>query len=310
VSDDLSFVVVGSPRAGTTLVQRLACELPGVGMPPETHFLEYVVPQLAAGAAPEQAVRSWLAEPAVRGLEVDVTALLGRNRSPGEMFGALVRQLCPEQHVRGEKTPAHGAWWRPLSRWSPTLRFVCVVRDPRAVVRSNLESPWAQEAGSGWGAAADLAVAERWRDRQLDVLDLRRALPERTLLLRYEEVAADPELTRQRLARFLDVPDAATQAAAPMAGIVQSWETWKQSALGPVTRDRIDAWRTELAPERAALVAAVCAGPLRTLGYPDAPGPARAAARLARLPWPQLRSLRGLRRGLTARRQWVGGMTL
>ena len=40
---DVSFLMVGTPRSGTTLLQRLACELPGVGMPPETHFFDYVV---------------------------------------------------------------------------------------------------------------------------------------------------------------------------------------------------------------------------------------------------------------------------
>ena len=35
---DVDFLIVGTPRSGTTLVQRLACELPGVGMPRETEF--------------------------------------------------------------------------------------------------------------------------------------------------------------------------------------------------------------------------------------------------------------------------------
>src|ERR1700683_4174832 len=37
-ADRVGFMVVGSARSGTTLIQRLACEIRGVRMPPETHF--------------------------------------------------------------------------------------------------------------------------------------------------------------------------------------------------------------------------------------------------------------------------------
>ena len=37
-TDRVGFLVVGSPRSGTTLLQRLSCEIEGVRMPPETHF--------------------------------------------------------------------------------------------------------------------------------------------------------------------------------------------------------------------------------------------------------------------------------
>ena len=42
------FLVVGSPRSGTTLVQRLACEIPGVRMPAETHFFSQFATGLLA----------------------------------------------------------------------------------------------------------------------------------------------------------------------------------------------------------------------------------------------------------------------
>src|SRR5262245_51226417 len=40
-SRDIGFLIVGTPRSGTTLVQRLATELPGVRVPPETHFFPH-----------------------------------------------------------------------------------------------------------------------------------------------------------------------------------------------------------------------------------------------------------------------------
>jgi len=58
------FLIVGSARSGTTLVQRLACELPGVAMPPETHFFDIflrrllpVAPQILADEKVADTVR-------------------------------------------------------------------------------------------------------------------------------------------------------------------------------------------------------------------------------------------------------------
>ena len=148
----VDFLIVGSPRSGTTLVQRLACELPGVVMPPETHFFSRVEKLAESDHFP-------LEEPELRrviegyvtaqgndalGIEPDqlVRTLGGRCEHLMDLFNAVVLQLCGPGQVHGEKTPNHLRWWRAISNANGSIRFIVVIRDPRAVVSSNLGAPW------------------------------------------------------------------------------------------------------------------------------------------------------------------------
>jgi hypothetical protein len=286
----VDFLVVGSPRSGTTLVQRLACEVPGVRMPPETHFFSQFATGLITRARfPLEGkdlageIERFGALDSSRGLEVDVGALAedlgGACASPYALFDAIVRQLAGPGQVYGEKTPEHLMWWRPLSRAAPGLRFVVVVRDPRAVVASNLTMPW---RGGGripaWGDNVHLAFAELWSCLQRQVHVMAGALgPERVLILRYEDVVAGPDATRQAIALFLGRPPV-TEPASPPDGIVLPWESWKKEALGPVVAGHVEAWRATLGARRARQVAAVCRTGMRRFGYgAEAPSEIEAA---------------------------------
>ena len=164
---DVDFLVVGTPRSGTTLVQRLACELPGVGMPRETEFwLGYRSSPLRSASFPlegadlrEQLDRLVSGRPLSR-QEIDVDALMlgmgARCDSPVEMFSGLVRFLAGAPHLAGEKTPSHLWWWQPLAGAMPGLKIVGVVRDPRAVAASMQHMPWGPDRPalvSEWWAA-------------------------------------------------------------------------------------------------------------------------------------------------------------
>jgi hypothetical protein len=277
----VQFLVVGSPRSGTTLVQRLACEIPGVAMPPETHFFTRFASRLSAehhfpvhGQELIDIVTAFAGAGHTDGLDVDVEAVVtelgGSCDRPMHLFDALVRYLTGPADVLGEKTPGHLVWWRPISVAAPWMRFVAVVRDPRAVVASNLDMPWRTDPTlPAWGDRMHLAFAELWSFFQGQVVQMRDTLgPDRCLVLLYEEVVADPEGTRDRLTRFLGRPHGLAVQEAP-AGIVLPWESWKTQALEPMAEDRIDAWQDSLDPNRAAEVAVVCRKLMRHFGYAD-----------------------------------------
>lgn len=342
--------MVGTPRSGTTLVQRLACELPGVRMPPETHFFERFAGELLArarfplaGAAIAAEVGRFLSLPTSHGLDVDAAAVVGRLGGtcdgPWDLFAALVACLAqplpsPAEPARsahpgdsppvtlGEKTPGHVLWWRAATRAAPDLRLVCTVRDPRAVVASNLAAPWAGEAAGCWGEDAHLHFAQVWATHQQQVMAAARTLGPGCLVLRYEDVVTDPNGARQALGRLLalpagpghhaaehpgagpghhtaeqpaTVPDAPAPVAGISSGIVLPWESWKAAAVGPVDPARAWRWRSSLSDRQAAEVAAVCRRSMGAFGYPP-PSAATAAATLLRLGPTRLRHLRGQRR--------------
>ena len=278
---DPAFIIVGTPRSGTTLVQRLASELREVAVPPETHFFSLFVeehrpsfPLVGDGLVAALTEYTAIEQVAATGLRPsDVTAQLAdptRVSRPVELFAAVVRAMADaDKPVLGEKTPSHLLWWRPLTSALPQLKVVGVIRDPRAVVASNLAVEW--------GMRSLGALAGRWvADERL--LDDAAALlgPARFQLLRYEDVVADPAAARNQIAGFLGVDGDAVETAGAVAS---PRETWKARASGPVTTDRVASWAAELEPGGADIISALCRRGMARHGY-DVSAPARVGLRL------------------------------
>lgn len=295
-----AFLIVGTPRSGTTLVQRLASELASVRVPPETHFFTEFALSLADRCTFPLAgdeLRAELQAYSDRGYLRDVAfdpaavadALGGRCESVPALFAAVVDELAGDgAPVVGEKTPGHLLWWKPLTDAFPQLKLVVVVRDPRGVVASYEQL--------GWGGSHVLN-AQKWC---YDIRQARTAFaslgPSRSLLVRFEDVLSDPIAARGRIAAFLGVEDEVAGVDGPL---FPGWEQWKADVLGPINADRATEWKRALTPSIASTVAAVCHRQMGHLGY-DAPGLPAALARQATIgPVVQVKRLR---RELTRRR--------
>lgn len=306
---EVSFLIVGTPRSGTTLVQRLALELSGVGMSPETHFFSAFATDLLRrrhfpleDTTLASELRAFASSPQLAGAAFDTDlvydSLAGYCNSPLEMFDAIVAALAGPADLLGEKTPEHLRWWRPLSRARPNLRFVAVVRDPRAVVASNINVPFRESLRTAWGEDCHLALAVHWRQHQRLLLAMTAELgPSRSLLLRYEDVVVDPAHGRQALAALLDRGAAVARRAAATR-VVLPWETWKHDAFADVTYAKLESWRGELTFEQSEAVASLCQPEMSRLGYGTRSWARRLARRLE-TPRQSRRRLRGLARGLT-----------
>jgi hypothetical protein len=152
----------------------------------------------------------------------------------------------------------------------PEARFVHPVRDGRDVVASLLERGWlsegrggADDAGLPYGPEVRFWVEPERREEFARAGDARRAawawrryleaarsVPGRTLELRYEELAAQPDAAAARLASFLGVNEDQLAAALSEARV---------SAVGRHRRD--------LSPEQLREAEAECGELLRALGY-------------------------------------------
>jgi hypothetical protein len=254
-----AFLVVGTPRSGTTLVQRLASELPGVKVPPETDFFSRFYPAMfrwgfpLEGAALLEALTAYASTKNVRQAPVDVERIVERlggcADGPLDLFAGVVRELAGDgAAIYGEKTPRHLRWWRPLSRVLPSLKVIAVVRDPRAVVDSWLRLPWGPKRTDGY-----LLLAERW-----------------CLVLRYEDVVAGPDEARVHIADLLGVTTAAGVPAPPAENLYLPRETWKSRATGTIATDRVRSWESSLPLRHADGIEAVCRRPMASFGYPTA----------------------------------------
>jgi Sulfotransferase family len=279
----VGFLIVGSPRSGTTLVQRLACEIPGVAMPPETHFFSdfawdlvrrHEFPLGGQALRDEMAIFAGLENS--RGLDLDPDALVGSFGGTADsvygLFDEMVRQFAGPAEIWGEKTPGHLWWWRPISVAAPWMRFIVVVRDPRAVVRSLLEMPWQEGPDlDSWEGRLHLALAGKWAfDQEVASALLAELAPSRALLLRYEDVVSEAATARSAIARFLGRSGTEQVQEAP-SSMVHPWEHWKKRAMEDVASDRVHGWQTDLGDRRAAEVAWICRDGMARFGYPRNP---------------------------------------
>jgi hypothetical protein len=279
------FLIIGTPRSGTTLIQRLASELPGVKVPPETKFFVRFYPHVfhwqfpLAGAALTEAVGEYASYRWMRDAQIDVARVVqrlgGNAEGPVELFGAVVEELAGGgAEVYGEKTPGHLQWCLALARVSPWLKVVAAVRDPRAVVASRLEAPWRPQRRD-WYALA----AEKWKlDQEVIAKAVDDLGPERCLVLHYERVVADPDWARTAIAGLLGLEGGAEPQKSPNPGeLYFPWEEfWKARAVGEITTDRVRAWEKKLPRRKARRIEALCRDGMIRFGYPTELGPLRA----------------------------------
>lgn len=240
--------VVGSPRSGTTFVGASLGSQPGFVDLDEVNPLKAAIPALVA-LPQHEAAR-------------EVRRIVERVRALG-----LVRRL------RGvEQTPETSYVLAAALEAYPQAQAVHVVRDGRDVVCSLLERGWlraersgADDAGLAYGAHARFWVEPERRDEFARATEAARAawawrryataaraVPERTLELRYEELVADPAATGERAAAFLG------SDPKPLA-----------EAFVRVHDRSLGRWRRDLTSEQLAEVAREAGPLLRELGYAD-----------------------------------------
>ncbi len=271
----VKFLIIGTARSGTTLVQRLCAELPDVWVPPETHFWDLADRARHRFDFPLRArdrteFAHWLlTELRHRDLGIEPGAVAARLQSSSvriglwQVFDALVAAMSPDVAILGEKTPNHIAWWEHFASARPDLRFIAVVRDPRAVLRS--------QRTVAWGEPDPWALAERWLAHQRSIRDCERLLgSDRCLVVRYEDLVADTPGHHERIAAFLDVPfepaelTDATLAAHPL---FPARESWKDNATDRVTTDRVNTWKETLSELDIAAVQTTCHVEMDHFGY-------------------------------------------
>jgi hypothetical protein len=245
-SEERLVFVVGSPRSGTTFTGRALGSLPG--------FVDL------------DEVQPWKAA---------IPALLGR---PEEEVARRLRHVLQWVRTLGlagglrgvEQTPETSFVLAAALRAYPDALAVHVVRDGRDVATSLLERGWlsaertgADDARLPFGPYARFWV-EPGREREFsEVSDATRAawawrryvtaagaVPERTAVVRYEQLVSDPAAAAAPVAGRLDVsPDLVTAVFA---------EAHDTSA---------GRWRRDLSPEQLADVEREAADALTALGY-------------------------------------------
>jgi hypothetical protein len=273
--------VVGCPRSGTTLLQRMLDAHPMLTVSNDTHFipraLDKVKTDTNLSLTPELVdfVRHYkrFRRLGISDAAVDLAAQ--QSSTYPEFVSALyaARAQASGKLLAGEKTPDYVRRIPVLHRLFPSARFIHIIRDGRDVALSTLQ--WAHEK-KGPGRYAlwqdyPLAVCALWWAWQVNSgREEGAALGAGVYLeVRYEDLVANPEENMARITHFLNLPYAQEMVAFHAGKTRKAEGLSAKSAWLPVTGG-LRAWDVEMAPEDQALFQTLAGNLLDALEYEKA----------------------------------------
>jgi len=277
--------VVGCPRSGTTLLQRMLDNHPRLAVANDTHFIARCLEKHARESIPmvlrgeplpltaelAGAVRSYRRFSRLGVDDEQVQAAAQASSTYSEFVTALYSAFAARhgKPLGGEKTPDFVRRLPLLHALFPQARSVHIIRDGRDVALSAMD--WANEKkGPGrmelW-RTEPLAVAALWWRRQVSAgrESGGRLGAASYLELRYEELVADPETELCRITDFLGLPFSDRMPRfhdgkrKPGAGLSA------KSAWLPATQGLRD-WRSQMSERDTALFEALAGDLLDELG--------------------------------------------
>lgn len=270
--------VVGCPRSGTTLLQRMLDNHPMLAVANDSHFIPRAVEDLPFDADPEltpelvEWVRSYRRFYRLGLDDEDVReAAAGAATYAGFVVGLY--SIYARRHGKalgGEKTPDYVRHLPRLHALFPEVRSIHIIRDGREVAMSVLE--WATD-GKGpsklelWDDEPVAVCAMWWRwlvsTGRRDGHALGGGRYRET---RYEDLVDRPESTLADLAGFLDLPDSGEMARFHVGRTVRRPGLSAKKAWLPPTPG-LRNWHTDMPERDRQLFEALAGDLLSELGY-------------------------------------------
>jgi hypothetical protein len=230
--------VGGSPRSGTTLVQRILDCHPEIYGGPEFDFVPPIVDLF-------QDMRR-----SIRSGRID--AILDEKSLVHAFRCLLAALLLPKLQAEGvgylsEKTPSNVLAFAWLEECAPEAKKILVFRDPRDVVSSMLEVGRRQRRRQGWasGFVRDTLAAVDYMNQCLKAGTALAETSANCLVIYYEDMVSDPLAVGNQMYRFigvheldrLDLENEQFKAARNR----ESWIDWATPGTisGGVEKDRV-----------------------------------------------------------------------
>ena len=213
--------VVGMPRSGTTLIQGILCNTGEYFPMPETHFFvraAYGLEEEKLSQKDRERIRHKLLTKSRIKLDRGIPEHLTTKKN---IFEHVVDQFNREG-IRTflEKTPRHIFFYSKILEYYPDARFICMIREPKNVVSSQLtNSPKKNKSV--------IRLALLYNKIAASIEKVRKN--ENTFLVRYEDLTNETELVLKDICDFLNVEfdsKLVDNVAAP-PGIVSEHEFWK-----------------------------------------------------------------------------------
>lgn len=244
-------VILGSPRSGTTWLQRVLAAHPNIATPQETHlFALYLAPLYARWDRQKRVSERNLQ--AIESGQADAGRLLGLatilddeevDFAGRSLLDSVMRRTVDavaderdDIRVVIEKTPSNAEHTDLIERIAPTTRYIHVIRDPRDVSASLIAA--SGDWGGRWAPRTADSAARMW----IEHLEGARKVSghtDRYLEVRYEDMRKDLPAQLTRILEFLDLP---TDTGIPVAELAKQQGEF---AYKPAMRKRMGAVTVE-----------------------------------------------------------------
>lgn len=279
------FFLVYRRRSGSTFLSNLLCGSPEIGIAPESRFLERLWKRFKERPIRhEEDLRQVLdailfAEPRFSAWEIDREEAWKRlaPRLPllvPELSRWLIGTFCdhrfPGTTIRGMKK---GGWYARnidvLRTLFPTARFIMLLRDGRAVFSSCKRAHYGTSGRPFETNPRREAFAWHRVVRSFE----RHRSSDFTLLVRYEDLIAEPRSTLRSILEFLGASatdhllDSMLRSRRRFRFDPATAHLHRNVDVGPL-RSRIDAWRQELSPVEIRSFELAAGPALERNGYP------------------------------------------
>lgn len=266
--------LVGCPRSGTTLLQQMLDAHPDIAIAPETFFIRHFWLQresygdLTQDLNYHQLIKDIIELPEFTemGLNaVEFSEIAWNNsRDYPSVFRLLLEQFACKRKVKivGEKTPNHLLYMETLQQFFPSARFIHIVRDPRAVVKSWQKVPWS--------TGSLVENAQVWRRYMATARLCPDSVKTSLFTLYYEKLLTAPEENLHNLCRFLNLEFNPAmmnyhQKESPTVNTVR--EPWKANSKKPIDKASLNSWQTELSKQMVSDIESIVWSEMKHLGY-------------------------------------------
>ncbi|MDA1088461.1 MAG: sulfotransferase [Verrucomicrobia bacterium] len=189
-------IIGGLPRSGSTLFRFMLDSSSTILSGPETGFFQEPLSQLQARAdrvAGRVAEKLELPEPVIN-------EAIHSSQSLFQAFDAIMSAYAQSIGVNktawAEKTPRNCFAYPFLAAENPETNFISTIRHGLDVVTSIVDSS-ERKAGEYW------VSIQRYRDCMRAIYSFKHP---RHLIIRYEDLVAEPEQTLRRMMSFVDLP--------------------------------------------------------------------------------------------------------
>ncbi|HAR32001.1 MAG TPA: sulfotransferase [Gammaproteobacteria bacterium] len=268
IVDASPIFIIGQPRTGTTLIERMLAAHPEVHAAGELQFFGRVLRQLAArsstsviSASAPSGARSVGGRARSARLSGGLTAELvtmAAAISPGELGRAYLEAVAPVRGGRArfiDKLPGNFVHVPHILAALPHARIVHVTRDPLDACFASFKQLFADAYPHSYDQVEQArhfvryhALMAHWREQ----------FPGRFFDLAYEEVTAAPAIAARRLLEYLDLPwnDACLDFHAQSGAVATASAVQVRQPVHVRSVDRARSFGAALDPMRAVLASA------------------------------------------------------